>query len=593
MTAVADRVVVLDGSSVPDREVVGNKGRSIADMLSLGLPVPPAFCLPIEECRRFHAAGGELEEEAWRSVLAGLAGIEEKLDCRLGDPERPLLVSVRSGAAVSMPGMMDTVLNLGITEEVEVALGRLSGDPGFARSTHVRFVHEFGRTVLGADLEESAAGASPDEVREAVRRDTGELVPTHPLEQLKAVIATVFGSWSSRRAKAYRRHWNISEDGGTAVIVQAMVFGNLGEGSGTGVLFSRNPLSGDPAPYGEWLAGGQGEDVVSGTHDPLPLAALAEQMPEVHARLLEASELLEREHGDVQDVEFTVERGELYLLQTRAAKRSPLAAVRTAVDLASEGAIDSREAIRRVSVEQLASVLAPRLAEDVAAAAEVVARGVAACPGVAGGRAVADSDAACEATDETVLVRPTTSPEDVSGMIAARAVVTERGGSTSHAAVVTRALGRPSVVGVGEGVSEALAGSELTVDGSAGVVYAGRLPTEEVDPASVPGLTQLLGWAEELSPVEVVEEDDGALDLDAEGAALDEGAPDPAELAERLQGAAAARGSVLASAAGARAVLLAGVPRVVRLPGQPAAALQLRLAQEKGNLRERKEESET
>jgi len=593
VTAVADRVVVLDGSSVPDREVVGNKGRSIADMLSLGLPVPPAFCLPIEECRRFHAAGGELEEEAWRSVLAGLAGIEEKLDCRLGDPERPLLVSVRSGAAVSMPGMMDTVLNLGITEEVEVALGRLSGDPGFARSTHVRFVHEFGRTVLGADLEESAAGASPDEVREAVRRDTGELVPTHPLEQLKAVIATVFGSWSSRRAKAYRRHWNISEDGGTAVIVQAMVFGNLGEGSGTGVLFSRNPLSGDPAPYGEWLAGGQGEDVVSGTHDPLPLAALAEQMPEVHARLLEASELLEREHGDVQDVEFTVERGELYLLQTRAAKRSPLAAVRTAVDLASEGAIDSREAIRRVSVEQLASVLAPRLAEDVAAAAEVVARGVAACPGVAGGRAVADSDAACEATDETVLVRPTTSPEDVSGMIAARAVVTERGGSTSHAAVVTRALGRPSVVGVGEGVSEALAGSELTVDGSAGVVYAGRLPTEEVDPASVPGLTQLLGWAEELSPVEVVEEDDGALDLDAEGAALDEGAPDPAELAERLQGAAAARGSVLASAAGARAVLLAGVPRVVRLPGQPAAALQLRLAQEKGNLRERKEESET
>lgn len=598
MTAVADRVVVLDGSSVPDREVVGNKGRSIADMLSLGLPVPPAFCLPIEECRRFHAAGGELEEEAWRSVLAGVAGIEEKLDRRLGDPERPLLVSVRSGAAVSMPGMMDTVLNLGITEQVEAALGRLSGDPGFARSTHVRFVHEFGRTVLGADLEEPAASASPDEVREAVRRDTGAEVPTHPHEQLKAVIATVFGSWSSRRAKAYRRHWNISEEGGTAVIVQAMVFGNLGEGSGTGVLFSRNPLSGDPAPYGEWLAGGQGEDVVSGTHDPLPLGALAEQMPSVHQRLLEASELLEREHGDVQDVEFTVERGELYLLQTRSAKRSPLAAVRTAVDLASEGAIDSREAIRRVSVEQLASVLAPRLAADVAAAAEVVARGVAACPGVAGGRAVADSDAACEAEEPTVLVRPTTSPEDVSGMIAARAVVTERGGSTSHAAVVTRALGRPSVVGVGEGVSAALAGTELTVDGSAGVVYAGRLPTEEVDPDTVPGLTRLLRWAEELSPVEVVDEAEDALDLDAEGAALDEGAPDPAELARRLRGAAAARGSVLASAEGARAVLLAGVPRVVRLAGQPAAALQLRLAQERvyvdgGELQQLEEESET
>ncbi|HEX2707730.1 MAG TPA: pyruvate, phosphate dikinase [Solirubrobacterales bacterium] len=447
MTAVADRMVVLDGATVPSREIVGNKGRSIAEMLSLGLPVPPAFCLPIEECRRFHAAGGELEEEAWSSVLTGLAGIEEKLDRRLGDPERPLLVSVRSGAAVSMPGMMDTVLNLGITYEVEAALGKLSGDPDFARATHVRFIHEFGHTVLGADLEEPAADATPAEVREAVRRDTGEQVSGDPLDQLRAVIRTVFESWSSRRAKTYRRHWGISDDGGTAVIVQAMVFGNLGEESGTGVLFSRNPLSGDPEPYGEWLAGGQGEDVVSGTHDPLPLQALAEQMPAVHEQLLVASRLLEREHGDIQDIEFTVERGELYLLQTRSAKRSPHAAVRSAVDLADEGAIDHAEAVCRVSVEQLATVLAPRLSEEVAAGGEVLARGIAACPGVASGSAVPDSDAAAAADGDTVLVRPTTSPEDVSGMIAARAVVTERGGSTSHAAVVTRALGRPSVVG--------------------------------------------------------------------------------------------------------------------------------------------------
>jgi pyruvate, orthophosphate dikinase len=589
VTAVAERVVVLDGSTVRSREAIGNKGRSIAEMLRLGLPVPPAMCLPIEECRRFHAAAGVLEEEAWQSVLGGLAGIEEKLGRRFGDPERPLLVSVRSGAAVSMPGMMDTVLNLGITEEVEEALGRLSGDPGFARSTHCRFIHEFGQTVLGADLDEPAPDAGPAEVREAVRRDTGEEVPTEPLEQLRAVIQTVFGSWSSRRAKAYRRHWGISEDGGTAVIVQAMVFGNLGEESGTGVLFSRNPLSGDPAPYGEWLAGGQGEDVVSGTHDPLPLEALAEQMPSVHERLLDASRLLEREHGDVQDIEFTVERGELFLLQTRSAKRSPLAAVRTAVDLADEGAIERSEATRRVSVEQLATVLAPRLAEEVAAAAEVVARGVAACPGVAGGTAVTDSDAACEAEGDTVLTRPTTSPEDVSGMIAARAVVTERGGSTSHAAVVTRALGRPSVVGVGEGVTGDLAGRELTVDGSAGVVYAGLLQTEEVDPAEVPGLAQLLEWAAERSPVKVVDEAPDAVDLDAEGTSLDEGAPDPEALAERLRGAPAARGSVLASPEGARAVLLAGVPRVVRLPGQAAAALLLRLAQENGNLEEERQ----
>ncbi len=592
MTAVADRVVVLDGSTVPDREVVGGKGRSIAEMLSLGLPVPPAFCLPIEECRRFLAGGGALEEETWRSVLAGVAWIEERLGRRFGDPAGPLLVSVRSGAAVSMPGMMDTVLNLGITDEVEEALAEASGDRAFARSTHCRFVHQFGQTVLGADLDEPGEEATPSEVAEAVERDTDEAVPTDPHEQLKAVIRTVFGSWTSRRAKAYRRHWGIPEDGGTAVIVQAMVFGNLGEQSGTGVLFTRNPLSGDAAPYGEWLAGGQGEDVVSGTHDPKPLGSLAAELPAVHARLLESAGLLERENGDVQDVEFTVERGELYLLQTRAAKRSPLAAVRTAVDLAEEGLIERPEAIARVSAEQLASVLAPRLAAHVADAAEVVAHGVAACPGVAAGVAASDSDEAAAHDGDSVLVRPTTSPEDVSGMIAARAVVTERGGSTSHAAVVTRALGRPSVVGVGEGIAEALGGRELTVDGSAGVVYAGLLPTEEVDPAEVPGLERLLGWAEELSPVAVVDADDAALDLDADGVAVDEGAPDPAELAERLRGASAVRGSVLATAEGARAVVAAGVPRVVRLPGQPAAALLLRLAQEKGNLQELDEESE-
>jgi pyruvate,orthophosphate dikinase len=580
LTAVADRVVVLDGSTVPDREVVGNKGRSIAWMLSLGLPVPPALCLPIEECRRFHAAGGELEDEAWGSVLAGVAGLEEKLGREFGGGKQPLLVSVRSGAAVSMPGMMDTVLNLGISDEVEEALATLSGDRAFARSTHCRFIHQFGQTVLGADIEEPGEDATPELVREAVRRDTGEEVPTDPHEALKAVIKTVFGSWSSRRAKAYRKHWGISEDGGTAVIVQAMVFGNLGERSGTGVLFSRNPLSGDPEPYGEWLPKGQGEDVVSGTHDPLPLDALASQMPAAQERLLEAAKLLEREHGDVQDIEFTVERGELFLLQTRSAKRSPLAAVRAAVDLADEGAIDHAEAVRRVSAEQLATVLAPRLSEEVTAGAEVVARGVAACPGVAGGVAVTDSDAACEADRDVVLTRPTTSPEDVSGMIAARAVVTERGGSTSHAAVVTRALGRPSVVGVGEGVTESLAGRELTVDGSAGVVYAGLLPTAEVDPAAIPGLPELIGWARELSPVAVVDAAEGAVDLDAEGAAIDEGAPDEAALTESLRGASAAKGSALATAQGARAVLGAGVGTVERLQGQHEAALLLRLAQE-------------
>jgi len=569
LTAVADRAVVLDGATVPSREVVGNKGRSIAWMLSLGLPVPPALCLPIEECRRFHANGAELEAESWGSVLAGVAGLEEKLGRTFGGGEHPLLVSVRSGAAVSMPGMMDTVLNLGITAEVEATLGRLSGDVDFARQTHNRFVHQFGETVLKADIDEPAPDATPEEVREAVRKDTGEEVPTDPHEQLRAVIKTVFGSWSSRRAKAYRKHWGIAEDGGTAVIVQAMVFGNLGEDSGTGVLFSRNPLSGDPEPYGEWLPRGQGEDVVSGTHDPLPLATLAEAMPVAHERLLAAAKLLEREHGDIQDVEFTVERGDLWLLQTRAAKRSPQAAVRAAVDLAGEGAIDRAEALQRVTPEQLATVLAPRVSPAAAAAAEVVAKGIAACPGVAAGVAVDDSDAACEAEGDVVLTRPTTSPEDVSGMIAARAVVTERGGSTSHAAVVTRALGRPSVVGVGAGMTAPLIGVELTVDGSAGVVYRGILETEEVDPASVPGLETLIEWAREASPVEVVADaGEGSIDPDVVGTSDDVSTPE-----------------------GARAAIKAGTVRVGKLAGQHEAALLLRFAQEKSNLEHEEESS--
>jgi pyruvate, orthophosphate dikinase len=569
MTAVADRAVVLDGRTVPSKEVVGNKGRSIAWMLSLGLPVPPALCLPIDECRRFHANGGELDDEVWASVLAGIAGLEERSGRTFGGGERPLLVSVRSGAAVSMPGMMDTVLNLGITDEVEVSLAALSGDAAFARQTHCRFIHQFGETVLKADLDEPGPDAGPAEVREEVRRDTGAEVPTDPREQLRAVIKTVFGSWSSRRAKAYRRHWNISDDGGTAVIIQAMVFGNLGEDSGTGVLFSRNPLSGDPAPYGEWLPRGQGEDVVSGTHDPQPLEALAASMPAAHEALLSAAKLLERENGDIQDVEFTVERGELFLLQTRAAKRSPQAAVRAAVDLEEEGAIDRSEAVLRVTPEQLLSVLAPRVSAAVADAAEVVARGIAACPGVATGVAVDDSDAACEAEGDVVLTRPTTSPEDVSGMIAARAVVTERGGSTSHAAVVTRALGRPSVVGVGEGVTASLVGSGVTVDGSAGVVYRGILETEEIDPASVPGLQTLIEWARELSPVEVVDDEGrGSVDPEALGTSDDVSTPE-----------------------GARAAIKAGRTRVEKLPGQHEAALLLRFAQEKANLEHEEERS--
>jgi pyruvate,orthophosphate dikinase len=579
VTSTTDHVVVLDGHTSLGREAIGNKGASIARMLGLGLPVPPAFALPIDECRRYHAAGRRLDDAVWDAVLAGVAGLEQRSGRRLGDPAAPLLVSVRSGAAVSMPGMMDTILNLGMTDAVEDGLARLSGDPVFARRTHVRFCHEFGHTVHGADLDAPGEDATADEVRAAVREDTGAEVPTRPLDQLRAAIHAVFESWSSRRAVAYRRHWGIAQDGGTAVIVQCMVFGNLGADSGTGVLFTRDPLDGAPRPYGEWLPGGQGEDVVSGTHDCLPLEALARALPDAHARLLEAGALLERENADVQDIEFTIEGGRLYLLQTRAAKRSPQASVRTAVDLVADGAIDPATALQRVSPDQLVIVLAPRLPAGARATAEVLAEGTPACPGVATGRAVADADAA-GATDEVVLVRPTTSPEDVSGMIAARAVVTERGGATSHAAVVTRALGRPSVVGVGEGVTGPWAGRDITVDGSAGVVYAGRLATEDVEERDVAGLPELLGWAAERSPVAVVDDAPAVVDLDEAGIGLDPDARvDVDALARRLRGAAAARGAVLATADGARAVLRSGLPVVVRADGQHRAALLLRIVQ--------------
>ena len=575
MSCVSERILVLDGSTSYSREIVGGKGASIARMRALGLPVPPAFVIPIEECRRFHAGDGTLDGAVWEAIRDGVRRIEGDTGRRLGDPDGPLLVSVRSGAAVSMPGMMDTVLNLGMTDAVEEGLGRLTGNTDFARETHVRFVHEFGRTVLGADLDAPAAGASADEIRAQVREDTGADVPTDPPEQLRAAVLAVFGSWSSRRAIAYRRHWGIPEDGGTAVVVQAMVFGNVGDDSGTGVYFTRDPLTGAPEPFGDWLPRSQGEDVVAGTHDPLPLAAFHEQLPGAHDELVAAGRLLEREQGDVQDIEFTVERGRLFLLQSRAAKRSPLAAVRTAVDLAGDGTIDRQTALSRVTPEQLESVLAPLLPEDVTAAAEVLAKGVPACPGVASGRVVTGSGAAEEADDPVVLARPTTSPEDVAGMIAAVGVVTERGGATSHAAVVTRALGRPSVVGLGEGVTAGWGSKDVTVDGSKGVVYAGRLRTADVAVDTVPGLSALTQWARELAGVDVVESIAGnLLDLDDAGHTVSaDGRPDVDLLTSQMRGSDAVRGSVLSTAEGAAAVQRSGVRTIVPLPGQHAATM--------------------
>lgn len=452
-----------------DRELVGGKASSLNRMHAMGLAVPPAFVLTTDECARYRAAG-ELPADVVGALRAAVAELERRTARRFGGPH-PLLVSVRSGAAQSMPGMMDTVLNLGMNATVEAQLG----EPAYAADTHRRFREQFARVV-------------------------GHEPPDDPWAQLLAAVGAVFASWSSPRALAYRAHHGIPDSGGTAVTVQAMVFGNLDDRSGTGVLFTSDPLTGAAEPFGEWLPRGQGEDVVSGRHDPQPLAALAEQLPAVHDELMAAAKALEKASRDVQDIEFTVEAGRLWLLQSRAAKRSPDAAITLALSLHDRGLISRAEALARVTPEQVAAVGRPRVAPAAALSAEVLARGEAACPGVGSGPVVLDVEAAEDLAAEgvdVVLARPTTDPDDVAGMIVAVAIVTEIGGSTSHAAVVSRELGTPCVVGCGAGTLGALEGREVTVDGSAGVVYAGALPlapTENVD------LDRLLGWARSLVP---------------------------------------------------------------------------------------------
>lgn len=466
----------LDGTTFPDRAMVGGKAWSIARMLALGLRVPPAFVVTTAVCTAYQQGG--MPEGLEAEVDAGLSWLEAETGRTFGKGPSPLLLSVRSGAAISMPGMMDTVLNLGITAETEAALGAESGEPSFAADTHHRFVELYRAIVLKGD--------------EAAQ------IPADPRQQLAAAVRAVFDSWNGRRARKYRQHNNIPDNLGTAVTIQAMVFGNLDEASGTGVLFSRNPLTGERVPFGEYLPRAQGEDVVSGRFTPLPLEAMREAQPEAHAQLLAASEALEAAGRDMQDIEFTVQKGELYLLQARAAKRAPLAVVRAAVEMAEETLIDRAEALARVTPEQAGELQRPTLAAGATGGLEPVARGEGACPGVASGVAVTSADEAEKrgaAGEHVILVRQTTSPDDVHGMIAARAIVTAQGGATSHAAVVSRALGRPCVVGCGDGVM-ALAGETLTVDG-AGQVWRGVLPLVVPGADENPWLAKLLAWAEE------------------------------------------------------------------------------------------------
>ena len=448
-------VVPDEVAAEPSRELVGGKAWSLWRMRSLGLRVPPAFVVTTEACKAYFA-DGQMPEGLDEELAAGIRFLEQKLGRTFGGSERPLLVSVRSGAAVSMPGMMDTILDLGCNDTVEAALAAESGDSGFAAEVHRRFAGFYGRLVLGCteeldDLPDTAA------VRAAIAEDVDATVPADPWEQLRAAVAAVFESSRSRRALAYRKHYGIPDDLGTAVTIQAMVFGNLDDDSGTGVLFTRNPVDGTREPYGEYLTKGQGEDVVSGRITPEPLSSLAARWPSVHAELLEAAECLDREGRDAQDIEFTIQSGELFLLQSRPAKRTARAAVRIAVELVDEGVLEPDEALSRVTADQIRTLLRPEIASGAADDADVLASGVPASPGVATGPVV-DTPEAAQSTPGSILVRKSTSPDDVHGMIAASAVITEQGRSTSHAAVVSPTLDTPCIAGCGAGTAAALVG---------------------------------------------------------------------------------------------------------------------------------------
>jgi pyruvate, orthophosphate dikinase len=485
-TSPAPPVLLLDGDASYPPEILGHKGHGIDMMRRNGLPVPPAFCITTEVGARYLAEPEATIDAIWNDVLDGMRRLEAATSRTFGRGPHPLLVSVRSGAAVSMPGMMDTVLDLGVNDTVEEALAA-EGTAGFARDTRRRFTGWYQRIV-------AAEPASP----------AGCNAPADPYMQLRSAIEAVFASWRSPRAAAYRAHHGLDDRGGTAAVVQAMVFGNVNTNSGAGVVFSRNPMTGANEEFGEWLPGGQGDDVVSGTVDVEPITALREQQPAVYAELIAAARSLERLASDVQEIEFTIQDGTLWLLQTRAAKRSAQAAVRLALQLRSDGLIDDAETLRRVTPAHVEALLRPSLQPENRLAATLLAKGLPAGPGVVSGWAYTEVDAAIDAADrgeDVILVRNHTSPDDIHGMLVARGIVTETGGATSHAAVVSRELGRAAVVGCGRGVAESLAGKLVTVDGNEGEVRDGSLQLSAWSEDNTPELRELAVIARGVSPL--------------------------------------------------------------------------------------------
>ena len=523
------------------RALLGGKGANLAEMASIGLPVPPGFTITTALCNDYYGAGRALPDGLDAEIEAGLAHIERIAGAGFGDPDRTLLVSVRSGARASMPGMMDTVLNLGLNDETADGLARASGDARFAHDSYRRLIQMYGDVVLGVEhrafedlleREKEARGYSLDTDMQAgdwvrliadykalVRAETGGDFPQDVRVQLLGAIRAVLDSWMNARAVTYRRLHGIPAEWGTAVTVQAMVFGNMGDDCATGVAFTRDPSTGEAALYGEYLVNAQGEDVVAGIRTPRAVSEAARQasgteapsmeraMPAAFAELQAAMGRLERHYRDMQDIEFTVQRGTLWLLQTRAGKRSAGAALKIAVDMACEGLVSEAEALTRVDPSALEQLLHPTL--DPTAPRRVLARGLPASPGAACGKVVFDADEAEDRAargEAVILLRTETSPEDIHGMHAARGIVTSRGGMTSHAAVVARGMGRPCITGAGAlridegarlcriGDAAIAAGDTVTIDGTRGELLDGAVPT--VEPALSDDFTTLMGWAD-------------------------------------------------------------------------------------------------
>ena len=561
-------VVRLDGTANPTRELIGGKAASIERMRAAALPVPPAFVITTAACLHYLEAG-RFPASLSQEIDAALAWLEDETGRRFGGDKSPLLLSVRSGATISMPGMMDTILNLGINQRSEEALAQETGQADFARDTHRRFLEMFSAIVLKAPVELDRD--SDARKWRAQIEANGHDLPVSPRAALDASIEAVFESWNTRRARRYREHNGIPHDLGTAVTVQAMVFGNLDEHSGTGVIFSRNPLNGEPQPFGEYLPRAQGEDVVSGRYTPMPLSEMERLEPTSYATLLEATAQLERDNRDMQDIEFTVQTGKLFLLQSRSAKRSPDAAVRAAVDMVDEELIDIPTALSRVTPEQVKTLLLPRLVDKMIEGVHPIAQGEAACPGAAIGVIVNDpgeAETRAAAGQAVVLLRATTSPDDIHGMIAARAIITEHGGSTSHAAVVSRALGRPCVVGIG---AHSISNEQLvTVDGRAGTVYAGALLVETPDERCDPFLARLAGWAAERSAVQVIRPGEVLSPIRPVAVDDDLAAGDMEMLERHFATLSAVSGAALANPDIARLAVKAGVTTIVTEPVLPA-----------------------